>query len=36
VDEFPMTITGKIQKYKMREVSVERLGLQDAAAVRSA
>ena len=27
VDEFPMTITGKIQKYKMREVSVEELGL---------
>ncbi|MCW2741341.1 MAG: Acetoacetyl-CoA synthetase [Blastococcus sp.] len=27
VDEFPMTITGKIQKFKMREVTVERLGL---------
>jgi fatty-acyl-CoA synthase len=36
VDEFPMTITGKIQKFKMREASVERLGLQDAAAVRNA
>ncbi len=36
VDEFPMTITGKVQKFKMREVSVERLGLRDAAAVRSA
>jgi fatty-acyl-CoA synthase len=29
VDEFPMTVTGKIQKYKMREVSVEELGLDD-------
>ena len=30
-DEFPMTITGKVQKFKMREVSVGELGL-DAAA----
>jgi fatty-acyl-CoA synthase len=36
VDEFPMTITGKVQKFKMREVSVEQLGLEGAAAVRSA
>jgi fatty-acyl-CoA synthase len=36
VDEFPMTVTGKVQKFKMREASVERLGLHDAAAVRSA
>jgi fatty-acyl-CoA synthase len=35
-DEFPMTVTGKVQKFKMRETSVERLGLQAAAAVRSA
>jgi fatty-acyl-CoA synthase len=35
-DEFPMTITGKVQKFKMREVSIERLGLGEAAAVRSA
>jgi fatty-acyl-CoA synthase len=35
-DEFPMTVTGKIQKFKMREVSVERLGLPAAAAVPSA
>jgi fatty-acyl-CoA synthase len=35
-EEFPMTVTGKVQKFKMREASVERLGLQDAAAVRSA
>jgi fatty-acyl-CoA synthase len=31
-DDFPMTVTGKIQKFKMREVSVEELGLADAAA----
>jgi fatty-acyl-CoA synthase len=28
--EFPMTITGKIQKFKMREVSVVELGLESA------
>jgi fatty-acyl-CoA synthase len=27
VDEFPMTITGKVQKFKMREIAVEKLGL---------
>jgi fatty-acyl-CoA synthase len=32
-DEFPMTVTGKIQKYKMREDAVERLGLQRAAGI---
>ncbi len=26
-DEFPMTVTGKIQKYRMREASIELLGL---------
>ncbi|MCW2570191.1 MAG: AMP-binding protein [Frankiales bacterium] len=31
--EFPMTVTGKVQKFKMRETSVEELGLQEAAAV---
>jgi fatty-acyl-CoA synthase len=35
-DEFPMTVTGKVQKFKMRETSIERLGLGEAAAVRSA
>ena len=35
-DEFPMTVTGKIQKYKMREVAIELLGLQDAAGVQTA
>jgi len=28
VDSFPMTVTGKIQKFKMREISIEELGLQ--------
>jgi fatty-acyl-CoA synthase len=27
VDEFPMTVTGKVQKFKMREESTRRLGL---------
>jgi fatty-acyl-CoA synthase len=36
VEEFPMTITGKIQKYKIREQSIERLGLQRAAAIQTA
>ena len=35
-DTFPMTITGKIQKFKMREQSIEELGLGDAAQVQSA
>jgi fatty-acyl-CoA synthase len=29
-DEFPMTVTGKIQRYRMREISIEELGLGDA------
>ena len=36
VDGFPMTVTGKIQKFKMRDASIEQLQLQAAAAVRSA
>ncbi|MBA2609818.1 MAG: AMP-binding protein, partial [Actinobacteria bacterium] len=31
VDDFPMTVTGKVQKFKMREVAVDELGLQVAA-----
>jgi fatty-acyl-CoA synthase len=31
VDEFPMTVTGKIRKVEMREKSVKLLGLEDAA-----
>ncbi len=36
VDAFPMTVTGKVQKYRMREVSVEELGLEKAAGIRTA
>src|SRR6184192_2233084 len=36
VGSFPMTVTGKIQKFKMREESVEELGLAKAAGVRTA
>ncbi|TNC28143.1 AMP-binding protein [Amycolatopsis alkalitolerans] len=36
VDEFPMTITGKIRKVEMREQAVSLLGLQNAAAARHA
>ena len=35
-DEFPMTVTGKIQKFRMREMAVEELGLQTAAGVQTA
>jgi fatty-acyl-CoA synthase len=35
-DEFPMTVTGKVQKYKMREAAIDLLGLQDAAATETA
>jgi len=31
-----MTVTGKVQKYRMREQAIELLGLQDAAAVDTA
>ena len=31
VDSFPTTVTGKIQKFKIREQAIEELGLQDAA-----
>jgi fatty-acyl-CoA synthase len=36
VDEFPMTVTGKVQKYRMRELSVQELGLHMAAATKTA
>jgi fatty-acyl-CoA synthase len=35
-DDFPMTVTGKVQKFKMREVSVAELDLGDAAGVQTA
>ncbi|MBQ8111258.1 MAG: AMP-binding protein [Clostridia bacterium] len=36
VDGFPMNDAGKIQKYKMREMAVEKLGLQKDAAIETA
>jgi fatty-acyl-CoA synthase len=36
VDEFPMTVTGKVQKYLLRARAVELLGLQQAADVETA
>ncbi len=36
VDGFPMTVTGKIQKFVMRETSVKELGLEDVARVKMA
>ncbi|MEM7802147.1 MAG: AMP-binding protein [Chloroflexota bacterium] len=36
VDDFPMTVTGKIRKVAMRETSVAELGLADAASVKTA
>jgi fatty-acyl-CoA synthase len=31
VDAFPMTVTGKVQKFRMREMAIEELGLAEAA-----
>lgn len=36
VDEFPMTVTGKVRKVEMREKSVQLLDLGEAAAIRNA
>jgi len=36
VTEYPMTISGKVQKYRMREAAIEELGLQDVARIRTA
>jgi fatty-acyl-CoA synthase len=36
VTEFPMTVTGKVQKFRMRELSVQELGLQIVAATKTA
>ena len=35
-DDFPMTVTGKIQIFRMREMAIEQLGLHAAAAARTA
>jgi fatty-acyl-CoA synthase len=36
VSEFPMTITGKIQKFRMRELAIEELALEEASQVETA
>ncbi|HKB40276.1 MAG TPA: AMP-binding protein, partial [Gemmataceae bacterium] len=36
VEEYPTTVTGKVQKYKLRQMGVERFGLQRAAATETA
>ena len=36
VDEFPMTVTGKVQKFLMRELAIEELALAAAAAITTA
>ena len=36
VDSFPMTVTGKVQKFKMRKAAIEELGLGEVAAVATA
>ena len=36
VDSFPMTVTGKIQKFRMRELSIEELRLEQAAGIATA
>ena len=34
--EFPMTVTGKVQKFKMRDTAIAELGLEGAAAIQTA
>jgi len=36
VDSFPLTASGKVQKYKMREWAIDELGLRDAASIETA
>jgi fatty-acyl-CoA synthase len=36
VDEFPLTVTGKVQKFRMREVAIAELGLQKVAGIATA
>jgi fatty-acyl-CoA synthase len=36
VDSFPMTVTGKIQKFRIREIEIERLGLEAASKIATA
>jgi fatty-acyl-CoA synthase len=36
VESFPMTVTGKVQKYRIREIEIEERGLEDAARIQTA
>ena len=36
VNEFPITISGKIQKFRMRDESIKFLGLEDASRIQTA
>jgi fatty-acyl-CoA synthase len=36
VEAFPMTVTGKIQKFRLREMAVDLLGLHEAAREKTA
>jgi len=36
IDSFPMTASGKIQKYKLRQMAIEQLGLQEEANIETA
>jgi fatty-acyl-CoA synthase len=36
VDGLPLTVIGKVQKFKMRQAAIEELGLGEAAAIATA
>ena len=36
VEEFPLTVTGKMQKFKMRELAIQELGLEEEAKIETA
>lgn len=36
IDEYPLTVTGKVQKFVLREQAIEKLGLQEAAKIETA
>lgn len=36
LDEYPLTVTGKVQKFKLRDMAIESLGLGDAARIETA
>jgi fatty-acyl-CoA synthase len=35
-DRYPLTVTGKVQKFRLRELAIEELGLTAAASIRTA